>query len=277
MSEPLSRIEEPGHPGDGASPKDGGTGGDERPGSVLADGGAWQGYERGGRGYRAVLLALFFAGIATFAQLYSFQGVLPILARDLGINAAQASLTVSAATMGLAVAVIPWSLVSDRFGRRRTIAAAVIAATVLGVAGALMPGFAAVVVFRFLEGAALGGVPAVAMTYLSEEVRKSHVAVAAGTFVSGTSLGGLSGRLVAAPVGDFLGWRAGVLTVALVAACSTVAFLMIAPRQRGFIRRTTRLRGTDGLVARLLTNLRDPGLIALYLQSFLLMGSFVAM
>lgn len=31
----------------------------------------WQGYERGSAGYRRVLVALFCAGVATFAQLYS--------------------------------------------------------------------------------------------------------------------------------------------------------------------------------------------------------------
>ena len=134
---------------------------------------AWEGYEKGSSGYRRILVALLCAGVATFAQLYSVQGVLPILAEDLHVDAAQSALAVSSATMGLAVGVIPWSLVSDRWGRRRTMVAAVSAATVLGVLVGLMPTFESLVALRFVEGVALGGIPAVAMAYLAEEVARA--------------------------------------------------------------------------------------------------------
>jgi len=202
--------------------------------------------------------------------------VLPLLAADLRVDAARASLGVSAATLGLAAAVLPWSVVSDRWGRRRTMVAAVAAATVLGLVMPPAPGFEAVVALRFVEGAALGGVPAVAMAYLAEEVGRRHAAVAAGTYVAGTSLGGLAGRIVAAPVGDAFGWRTGTITVSVLAALAAVAFVLVAPRQRGFVPQTVRLTGPGGLLGRLRANLADPGLVVLYLQGFLLMGGFVA-
>ena len=242
----------------------------------MQSAGTWEGYERGSSGYRRILIALLCAGIATFAQLYSVQGVLPIMAADLQIDPAQASLTVSAATLGLAVAVIPWSLVSDRFGRRRSMVLAVVSATVLGVSMSLMPSFEILVGMRFLEGMALGGIPSVAMAYLAEEVNSLHAAIAAGSYISGTTLGGLSGRIVAAPVADFFGWRVGLLVVALYAALAAVAFILLAPRQKGFTPQTVRLGGPGGIHERLLANLKDPGLVSLYLQGFLLMGGFVA-
>ena len=237
---------------------------------------AWQGYEKGSSGYRRILVALLCAGVATFAQLYSVQGVLPILAEDLHVDAAQSALAVSAATMGLAVGVIPWSLVSDRWGRRRTMVAAVSAATVLGVLVGLMPTFESLVALRFAEGVALGGIPAVAMAYLAEEVSSRHGAVAAGTYISGTSLGGLSGRIVAAPLADFFGWRVGTSVVALIAAAAAVVFILLAPRQRGFTAQPVKITGQHGLLDHLWTNLKDPRLLTLYLQGFLLMGGFVA-
>lgn len=242
----------------------------------MQSAGTWEGYERGSSGYKRILIALLCAGIATFAQLYSVQGVLPIMARDLEIDAAQASLAVSAATLGLAVAVIPWSLMSDRFGRRRTMVTAVIAATILGVAMSLMPSFELLVGMRFLEGMALGGIPSVAMAYLAEEVNPVHAAIAAGSYISGTTLGGLSGRIVAAPVADFFGWRAGTLVVAIYAAMAAVAFILLAPKQKGFRPQAVRLTGPGGVHERLLVNLKDPGLVSLYMQGFLLMGGFVA-
>ncbi len=241
-----------------------------------SSGAAWEGYDKGSPGYKRILVALLCAGVATFAQLYSVQGVLPIMAQDLDIDAAQAALAVSSATLGLAVGVIPWSLVSDRWGRRRAMVAAVSCATVLGVLINVMPTFESLVGLRFLEGVALGGIPAVAMAYLAEEVNPRYGAVAAGTYISGTSLGGLSGRIVAAPLADFFGWRVGTSVVALLAAAAAVTFILLIPRQRGFTPQPVRLTGEQGLIAHLWVNLKDARLVTLYLQGFLLMGGFVA-
>ncbi|WP_290658024.1 MFS transporter [Kocuria sp.] len=221
-------------------------------------------------------MALLCAGVATFAQLYSVQGVLPIMAQDLDIDAAQAALAVSTATLGLAVGVIPWSLVSDRWGRRCAMVAAISCAAVLGVLINVMPTFESLVGLRFLEGVALGGIPAVAMAYLAEEVNPRYGAVAAGTYISGTSLGGLSGRIVAAPLADFFGWRVGTSVVALIAAAAAVTFILLIPRQRGFTPQPVRLTGEQGMIAHLWVNLKDVRLVTLYLQGFLLMGGFVA-
>lgn len=233
-----------------------------------------QGYERGSTGYRRVLVALFCAGVATFAQLYSVQGVLPLLEADLGLTPARAALAVSAATLGLAASVVPWSAVSDRVGRRRTMVAAILAATVLATCSVFAPTFPLLVGIRLVEGMALGGIPAVAMAYLAEEVHARHATLAAATYISGTSIGGLSGRMVAAPVGEWLGWRSGVLAVTLLAVVATIAFLWLAPQQRRFTPQPVRIRALTG---RLLGTLTDGRLLILYLQAFLLMGSFVSM
>ncbi|SNC63397.1 Predicted arabinose efflux permease, MFS family [Kytococcus aerolatus] len=234
---------------------------------------AWPGHERGTAGYRRMQWALFAAGMACFAQLYSPQGVLPLLAADLGVTASQASLAVSAATGGLALSVLPWSLVADRIGRLTAIRIALVGGTGLGLLVPWCPWFELMLVLRVLEGAALGGVAALAVAYLSEEVSPRAAAVAAGTYVAGTSLGGLMGRIVAAPVGDLAGWRTGVSAVAALAAVAVVAFWVLPPEPRGFRAQ----RSSVGSVARTCReHLRRPGLMALYMQAFLLMGGFVA-
>ncbi|WP_026174768.1 MFS transporter [Acaricomes phytoseiuli] len=233
---------------------------------------SWVGHPRGSSAYRRMLIALACAGIATFAQLYSVQGVLPLIAADLGVSAADAALTVSAATLGIAASVIPWSVAGDRFGRRRTMFCVVIAATSLALIAPLMPTLPALLALRFLKGAALGGIPALALTYLGEQVDRRHAGAAAGTYVAGTTIGGLLGRVVAGPVGDALGWRAGVFLVGLLAVTAALSFVLLAPREQGF----QPGRSGPGLGRKLLHNLQNPGLLALYAQGFLLMGGFVA-
>ncbi|WP_258067144.1 MFS transporter [Arthrobacter sp. GMC3] len=232
------------------------------------------GYGRGSNGYRRILAALACAGVATFAQLYSLQGLLPLLSRDLDVSASQASLTISVATLGLAAAVLPWSFVADRWGRVRTMGLAIALATTFGLLVAAAPNFETLLVLRTLEGAALGGIPALAMAYLNEEISPLHAGAAAGAYVAGTSLGGLSGRLLAGPVADLSDWRMATLTVSLTGACAAAGFLWLAPRPQGFSPVTD--TGFTDMLARLLPPLRSRPLLALYAQAFLLMGSFVS-
>src|SRR6187200_3324534 len=116
----------------------------------------WRGPRAGTRPYRRMLLGLGAAGVATFAQLYAPQGLLPTLAGGLDIGASTAALSVSLATWGVALAVLPWSILSDRIGRLRAMRIAISAATVGGLLVAFSPTADALLALRFLEGLALG-------------------------------------------------------------------------------------------------------------------------
>ncbi|TLP76796.1 MFS transporter [Nesterenkonia sphaerica] len=233
-----------------------------------------EGFQPGSRSYRRLLVALFFVGVATFAQLYSPQGLLPVIAADQGVSADQAALMVSAATLGLALGVIPWSYIGDAYGRKNAMVWAVVLACVFAVLTVMMPAFPLALTMRFLEGLMLGGVPALAVAYLSEEVSPKVAAVAAGTYISGTTLGGLSGRIIAAPVGEQLGWKLGLLVVTGAAVACVLIFVLAAPRARHFTPGRSSVRQA---AAQLVGNLRSPGLRVIYLQGFLTMGGFVAM
>ena len=237
----------------------------------------WAGHQRGSTAYRRLLAALFCAGVATFAQLYSPQAVLPLIAADLDIGAANAALMVSAATAGLAVGVIPWSLVADRIGRVRAMSLSVTAATVLGLLVPFAPDLGLLLAGRFMEGLLVGGVPAVAIAYLSEEIHRDHAARAAGMFVAGNSVGGLLGRLVAGPIGEVVGWRIGVLSVAALCGVGALGFVRLAPRPHGYDPSHGRSHPDGGLLHRLAANLRSPRQLTLFAQAFLLMGGFVAL
>ncbi|OZC65455.1 MFS transporter [Rhodococcus sp. 06-470-2] len=232
----------------------------------------WEGHPRGSREYRRLVLALLFAGVATFAQLYSVQGILPLIAANLDITPSQSSLAVGLATVGVAVSVIPWSVAADRIGRVRAMTASILTATTLGLLVPLAPSLEVLLVIRFFEGAALGGLPAIAIAYLSEEIHHKHTALAAATYVSGTTLGGLLGRIVAGPVAEYTNWRIGTLTVSMIAALAAALFVWLAPKPRTTLV-DSQIRDLPG---RLWVNLREPGMAALYGQGFLLMGGFVA-
>ena len=240
----------------------------------AANAAAWAGHPKGSAAYRRILAGLAFAGVATFAQLYSTQAVLPLLASDLKVSAAEAALTISLATVGLALTVLPWSFLADRIGRVRAMMWGISAATILGLLVPLASSFPVLLCLRTLEGMALGGIPAIAIAYLNEEVNKAHAALAAGSYVAGTTLGGLAGRLVAGPVGELWGWRAAALAVSVLATGAAVLFLVLVPRAQGFT--AAAAAGFRGAMSTLAGHARNPRLLALYIQAFLLMGGFVA-
>lgn len=230
---------------------------------------------RGSTDYRRLLGALFCAGVATFAQLYSPQAVLPLIARSLNTGAAASALMVSASTIGLALGVIGWSTLADRIGRVRAMSYSVCVATGLALLVPFAPTFQLLLAGRFAEGLALGGVPAIAVAYLTEEIEAGHAARAAGTYVAGTTIGGLLGRLVAAPVAEFTDWRWAMFVVGLLCSAAAAGFMRLAPEPRGFVPADEETEGS--LAHRLAANLRNPRQLVLYLQGFLLMGGFVAM
>ncbi|MEU1042374.1 MFS transporter [Streptomyces sp. NPDC005907] len=188
----------------------------------------------GGPGYRRMSLALFLAGVATFALLYSTQALLPLVSGDFGVSASEASWTVSAATGALALFVLPMSALSERFGRRTMMTASLAVAVSVGLLVPFAPSLGALVALRAVQGAALAGLPASATAYLAEEVRPKALITAIGLFVAGNSVGGMSGRVITGWVAQEWGWRVAVGVIGLLAVACAVAFRLLLPAPRHF-------------------------------------------
>ncbi|WP_190121576.1 MFS transporter [Streptomyces inusitatus] len=224
-------------------------------------------------GYRRMSLALFAAGMAAFALLYSTQALLPAISADFGVSASAASWTVSAATGALALFVLPLSALSERFGRRTLMTASLAVAVVLGLLVPFAPNLEWLVALRALQGAALAGLPASAMAYLAEEVRPKALIAAIGLFVAGNSVGGMSGRIVTGWAAQLWGWRAGLLAVGLLALAGAVVFRLLLPRARRFTPGTLSPRALARTVR---GHLADPLLLRLYAIGALFMTVFGA-
>ncbi|KUI26689.1 MFS transporter [Mycobacterium sp. GA-2829] len=218
---------------------------------------------------RRLSVALWCAGLAAFSLMYAPQGLLTEIVRDTGLDASRVSLLVSASTLGLAASVLPWAWLSDRIGRRTAMRVAAAGATVTAVAVPWLPTFDALLAGRFLQGVALGGIPALAIALVHETAPAARTAAAAGRYVAATSLGGLSGRLVVVPLAQQLGWRWSLM--ALAAACAVLMIVMAAalPPSPHPSRR-------DDPGGSTLAHLRDPGMLALFAIGSTLIGGMVA-
>ncbi|WP_037886862.1 MFS transporter [Streptomyces viridochromogenes] len=214
----------------------------------------------GGPGYRRMSFALFLAGVATFALLYSTQALLPLISGEFGVAASEASWTVAAATGGLALFVLPMSALSERFGRRTVMTASLAVAVTVGLLVPFAPNLTVLVVLRAVQGAALAGLPASATAYLAEEVRPKALVTAIGLFVAGNSVGGMSGRVITGWVAQEWGWRIAVGVIGAIAVACAVAFRLLLPAPRNFkpgslrprvLARTVRAHLSNPLLCRL--------------------------
>ncbi|VFS73230.1 Inner membrane transport protein ynfM [Raoultella terrigena] len=131
-----------------------------------------------------------------------------------------------------------------------------------------------ILIMRALIGLSLSGVAAVGMTYLSEEIHPSVVAFSMGLYISGNSIGGMSGRLLTGVFTDFFGWRVALAAIGCFALASAIMFWRILPESRHF--RPTSLR-PKSLLINFRLHWRDRGLPLLFLEGFLLMGAFVTL
>ncbi|WP_369196998.1 MFS transporter [Streptomyces djakartensis] len=225
----------------------------------------------GGPGYRRMSFALFLAGVATFALLYSTQALLPLISGEFGVAASDASWTVAAATGGLALFVLPMSALSERFGRRTVMTASLAVAVTVGVLVPLAPSLGALIALRALQGAALAGLPASATAYLAEEVSPRALVTAIGLFVAGNSVGGMSGRVITGWVAQEWGWRIAVAVIGVIAVACAVAFRLLLPAPRHFRAGSLRPRV---LVRTVRDHLSNPLLCRLYAIGALFMTVF---
>ena len=230
--------------------------------------------ERGTTEYLKATLALFCAGFATFALLYSVQPLLPQLAEHFKISAATSSLALSTTTFSLAAGLLIAGALSESWGRKPVMVIGMLSACGLGIACALVDDWQTLLILRTLLGIALSGLPALAMAYIGEEFSPSSLAVAMGLYVGGTALGGLLGRLLSGWLSDLGGWPLALGGIAGIGLVSCLLFIWLLPASRHF---TSQPLSLSGLLGNFKLHLQNPQLRTLFLLSFLLMGSFVAL
>ncbi|WP_439070250.1 MFS transporter [Serratia nevei] len=184
------------------------------------------------------------------------------------------TLALSVSTGLLAIGLMFTGPLSDAIGRKSVMVVALLLAAVCTLICAFMTSWHGILLMRALIGLSLSGVAAVGMTYLSEEIHPSFVAFSMGLYISGNSIGGMSGRLVTGVLTDFFSWRVSLGVIGLFALAAACMFWRILPASRHF--RASSLRPRT-LLINFKLHWHDKGLPLLFAEGFLLMGSFVTL
>ena len=151
--------------------------------------------------------AVVLAGFAAFLDLYATQPLLPLLAKTFGASAFQVGLTVTAPTIAVAIAAPPVGRLADRFGLRRTILTAAMALTAATALAATATSLRQLIFWRFLQGIVTPGIFASTIAYIHEVWPASRAGRGTAAYMSGTVLGGFTGRALAGIVAADSSWH----------------------------------------------------------------------
>lgn len=222
------------------------------------------------KNYFRALAAVIITGMAAFSMEYCLQPVISKIATTFALNPAQASLAVSAAMLGMALTLLVLTSFADRLPRRKMLGGSLIISSAVLLGVGFTQSFAAVVALRFVQGCILAMVPVLAMAYVNEEFEASKTGFGIGMYVCGTTLGGLSGRILASVLTDFAGWQFAVMALSLLSVMEGILVWVLLPQESNFSPKFT-----HGFSAGVFTR-SNKKLFYLCFAAFCMMGSFVA-
>jgi len=170
------------------------------------------------------------------------------------------SLMVTASTVGVALAAPIIGQIADRVGRKPII---VLSASTLGLATLLTAtstSLGALLFWRFIQGVATPGVFSVTTAYVHDEWPAARAASAISAYVSGTIVGGFSGRVIAGFAAQNWGWHWAFIVLGCISLAVAAYLWAFLPAQRKFTLPAAPTRLIDGL----LDHLRNKQLVAAY-------------
>lgn len=213
------------------------------------------------------------AGFCAFLTLYAPQPILPALAGIFHVSNTVISLMITASTVGVALAAPVIGRIADRIGRKRVI---VLSALVLGGATALLAtsrSLALLLFWRFVQGIATPGVFSVTTAYVHDEWPPESAASAIAAYVSGTVIGGFSGRVIVGFVAEHWSWQWAFVLLGAMSLLIALYLALRLPRESGFSRAGIHAGAWDAIAG----HLRNPRLAAAYAIGFCVLFTQIAL
>ena len=94
--------------------------------------------------------------------------------------------------------------------------------------------FLLLLVFRFIQGFALAGLPAASLAYLSEEIDHRSLGTATGIYIASNALGGMAGRVATGYITDHFSWQTAFYLLAILGVIILIAVTFLLPKSRNF-------------------------------------------
>jgi MFS transporter, YNFM family, putative membrane transport protein len=230
--------------------------------------------ETGTKEYVNASFALFIGGFLTFAILYATQPLLPLFSEEFHVSAPVASLSISLSTFVMAIAMLVVATLSDAIGKKKIMVLSMFCTSIVSILSALSPNFFTLLFLRAMLGVFIAGIPSIAMAYVAEEFNPAGIGKIMGLYISGTSIGGLAGRIITGALTDLFSWRIALIVIGILSIILSIAFLMTIPSSRNSFKK--KLDWKHAWTA-YNVHFSNKKLIFLILFPFLTMGSFITL
>lgn len=238
---------------------------------------------------KSIQRAMLFGGFSSFSTLYCVQPLMPLLADSFQLSAAQSSWILSISTLCLSLSLVICSMLSEFLGRKPMMIWAVSISAGTTLLCSVVQSYPQLLALRALLGIALGGMPAVAFAYLSEEVEPGALSSTIGLYIAGSVLGGMSGRLLNALLCDFFSWQVAFAIMGTIGLYSAWEFWRHLPPAIHFKPMQVRTNASTqtntkastqsqltSMVEGFRLHLTQPSLLILFALGFILTGCFTS-
>ncbi|MFD5009848.1 Cmx/CmrA family chloramphenicol efflux MFS transporter [Streptomyces chartreusis] len=176
--------------------------------------------------------ALFLLGVAVFAQgtsEFMLSGLVPDIARDLGVSVPSAGALTSAFALGMVAGAPLMAGLARRWSRRGALLGFLAVFLAVHVVGAVTDSFTVLVATRVVGALANAGFLAVALVTAVGMVGPEAGGRATSTLLGGVTLACVVGAPAGALLGQLWGWRAAFWAVALLSLPAVVAVARSVP------------------------------------------------
>lgn len=180
---------------------------------------------------RLPTLPVIVAGMAAFLDLYSTQPLLPLFTRTFNASPFQVGLTITAPTVAVAIFAPFIGRFADRVGLRRTIVASAWTLALATVFAATSQSLAQLVAWRFVQGITTPGIFASTVAYIHEVWPPSRAGRGTAAYMTGTILGGFTGRAVAGLVAADVNWHAAFVALAILTGAAAALITWRLPEE----------------------------------------------
>jgi DHA1 family inner membrane transport protein len=178
-----------------------------------------------GMTHLALAVGAFGIGIGEFTPM----GLLPNIARDIGVSIPDAGHIISAYALGVVVGAPVLTVIAARAPRRALLLGLMILFAVGNLLSAFAPNDGMLIAARFVAGLPHGAFFGVAMLVAASLVRRDQRGQAVGRVLLGISVANLLGVPCATWFGQALGWRAAFGVVAGIAILDCLLLALYVP------------------------------------------------
>ncbi|MFF5229919.1 multidrug effflux MFS transporter [Dactylosporangium sp. NPDC000521] len=175
-----------------------------------------------------IATVIFLTAIAPLAT-DMYVPAFPSVAVDLSATATQVQLTLTTFFVGMALGQLVGGPVSDQYGRRRLLIAAILAMTVASVVCAITPSIGVMMAARLVQGFSGGWAMVIGRAVIVDLARDAHLVRVLNVIAGVGGIAPIVGPLLGAAILQLSHWRVSFWTVAVLGVVMLAAVLLAVP------------------------------------------------